>query len=318
MSSLSRKVSQSGFRCAVNSTASVVPGSILAVVVLYNRSFRDVPCARSLEQWLAAPGMVSNHLWIAHCLIYDNSPVAQPVNFDRHERMDLFHDVSNGGTRAAYLHALKIAKEEGYQWILFLDHDTDLPQDFLLSAEQALRAVPQLNLGVCAVVPLVFDGQNSISPSAITAYGRVHPLTDESNNAKGRTALTAISSAAIVNVDSLEGVLPIPTEFSLDYLDHWLFRAMQNGGGHVVISSSRVAHSLSVQAMRSINIHRYRSVLTTELLFLRNAPDYSAALHFSWLLLRTLKLMLTTRRLDLMGACTAAAFNVIRKKYTHD
>lgn len=314
MSCSSPKINEAGIKFTIAHPTSTGEVGVLAVVVLYNRPFKDVPCAARLRQWLAAPTTSPAHLTLSRCLIYDNSPVAQSLDIDiSHDSVDVFHDASNGGTRGAYLHALKIARMHRLPWILFLDHDTDLPQDLLSAAERALSTFAS-DTNVCAVVPLIFDGSISISPKIITTYGRVLSLNSKTMDFRGGAALTAISSAALVRVDSLARVLPIPTEFSLDFLDHWLFRTMQNNGEHIVISSARVAHSLSVQSMRLMSIQRYRAVLSAELSFLRGTHGYSPALHLLWLLLRAFKLMLTTQRLDLAGACIGAALNVIRPK----
>jgi glycosyltransferase involved in cell wall biosynthesis len=285
---------------------------VLAVVVLYNRVFKDVPCARHLMQWLAEPMKTSSRLNLAHCLIYDNSPVPQLLDCGVDERINLFHDLSNGGTRAAYLYALTIAKAKGYSWILFLDHDTDLPGDFFRNAEYAL-AKAEHDAHVCAVVPRVFDGVTSISPSWITSYGRVYAHQDQQTLA-GDVGLTAIASASIFRTQSLAAVLPIPDTFSLDYLDHWLFREVQRNRQCIAISSARVEHSLSVQSMSTMSIDRYRAILAAELEFLRGGTRYSSILHLFWHMGRTLKLMLLTRRPALVGVCVRAALNILRTK----
>lgn len=313
MSCSSPEIAESGILSTTAHPSPTGAGGVLVVVVLYNRSFKDVPCSARLMQWLAAPTTASTRLSLAHCLIYDNSPVAQPLDLDAHLRIDSFHNFSNGGTRAAYLHALKIARGKGYPWILFLDHDTDLPQDFLRDAERALATAAH-DTPVCAVVPRVFDDLASISPSWITPYGRVYAYQYPKNTAVDRIGLTAIASASIVRTESLAAVLPIPAAFSLDYLDHWLFRELQRCGEAIAISSARVEHSLSVQSMKSMCIDRYRSILAAELAYLRIGPQYSLILHFLWHMGRTIKLMLSTRRPALVGVCARAAVNILRTK----
>ena len=286
---------------------------VLAVVVLYNRSFKAVPCAARLKQWLAEYDASSNALFLAHCLIYDNSPVAQPIDFEvGHEGIEVFHDPTNGGTRAAYLHALDLARARGYEWILFLDHDTALAENFFLDAARALKsAEPQAPVG--AVVPQVFDGPTLISPSCITFYGRVHAWRVELNADHGKCyGLTAIASASIVRTEALTKLLPIPPIFSLDYLDHWLFRELQRQGENILVSPSRVEHSLSVQSMKSMNVNRYRSILAAELAFLRGEPNYSRIAHLLWHMGRMLKLAVSTRRPALVGVCVRAALNILR------
>ena len=284
----------------------------MAVVVLYNRPFELVPCAKRLQQWLFAPQAASSCLKIAHCLVYDNSPVAQPVHgFREDERMHVFHDAANGGTRAAYLHALQLAQAQSCPWILFLDHDTGLPAGFLEDTGNALDdAAPGTVVG--AVVPRVFDNGVQISPSRITAYGRVLVPRGEPAAAHGAGTVTAIASASMVRTESLAAVLPIPAAFSLDYLDHWLFRELQRQAAHIAVSSARVVHSLSVQSMKSMGVPRYRSILAAELAYLRGEPGYSRFRHLLWHAGRTVKLALTTRRLALVSACSRAALDIAR------
>jgi GT2 family glycosyltransferase len=288
-------------------------GSVLAVIVLYNRSFKDVPCERRLKQWLNVSEVSSVHFNLAHCLIYDNSPVAQLIDFSGSDHMELIHDPLNGGTRAAYLYALKVAKAKGYPWMLFLDHDTDLPHDFFLDAQRALAATTRCAT-VGAVVPQVSDGSDAISPSWITSYGRFYAYHNPQTAGIERAGLTAIASASIVRTESLVAVLPIPAAFSLDYLDHWLFRELQRHGERIIVSSALVDHSLSVQSMKSINIGRYGAILAAELAFVRSGPQYSLARHFIWHTGRTLKLLLSTWRPGLLGVCVRAAVNILFSK----
>lgn len=287
--------------------------SVLAVVVVFNRNIKEVPCINQLKLWVKEEKNHGSSLFLKSCLIYDNSPVKMMDEDDLDpESFSFMHNTLNGGTRSAYLAALQIARDSKCKWILFLDHDTDLPIDFFQAADIALEKLPKNNL-VCAVVPLMFDGATPISPTLISKYGRGQPWSEESRIAGGCSSLTAISSAALVRVSSLASVLPIPACFSLDYLDHWLFRAMQNRGEHIAISTARVAHSLSVQSMRSIDAKRYRSILMAEFQFLSSGKvKYHLALHVTRLAFRAVKLMLTTQRLDLVEACFSATLDIFQ------
>ena len=152
--------------------ASTESGSVLAVVVLYKRPFKAVPSAARLKAWLSSLEKNPANLHLVRCLIYDNSPAMQPFDAELfHERMEVFHNPLNGGTRAAYLHAWNIATQNGYPWILFLDHDTLLPENFFLAADHALSLLPE-DEKACAIVPRVWDAAQPISPSRITIYGR--------------------------------------------------------------------------------------------------------------------------------------------------
>lgn len=287
-------------------------GRILVVVVLYNKRFDEIPCAAKIQGWLDAPVGQGAGLHLAHCLVYDNSPAPSPPGRMAHARMSGLHDPGNGGTRAAYLAAADMARLHQCPWILLLDHDTDLPADFLTAAEHALVRA-EAGQTVAAVVPQVFDGGIQVSPSWITTYGRVLQISDrgEGGHRRGK-GFTAIASAAMVQTHCLSALLPIPEVFKLDYLDHWLFREIQRRGGVVVMSTAKINHSLSVFSMQSMGLERYRSILAAERLFLRGDHSYSRVKHALWHLVRTVKLALVTRRVPLLGVCVRAAKNIIR------
>lgn len=288
---------------------------VLAVVVLYKKNFEAVPSATRLLQWLDANAhsdSIPDGLILSSCLIYDNSPVAQPWHSDfPREKLLFVHDSSNGGTRAAYLYALKLAQSRHCDWILFLDHDTELPQNFLFEADLKLKE-GSMDRDIVAVVPSVFDHGSQISPCYITAYGRVHRARDLVHQ-KALASISAIASGALVRCDALAvivSITSIPAEFTLDYLDHWLFRELQRSGGEIAVSSARVEHSLSVLSLRTISAERYRAVLAAELVFLRSGKFYFRLAHLGWHLLRTLKITFKVRRWSLMTTCLRSAWTI--------
>lgn len=286
-------------------------GRVLAVVVLYNKRFDEIPCAAKIKRWLDQPANRGASLHLVHCLVYDNSPVPSSPTFVAHARMDCRQDPFNGGTRAAYLAALDMALAQGCPWVLLLDHDTDLPDDFFTAADRALAQAATGQI-IAAVVPQVFHGVAQVSPSLITGYGRVHRRPHVNGALSSTEGLTAIASASLIQSSSLSASLPIPETFRLDYLDHWLFREIQRRGGALAISSARIDHSLSVLSMQSMDLDRYCTILAAELLFLQGDPSYSRAKHGVWHLVRTVKLALLTRRLSLLVVCLRASLNIMR------
>lgn len=290
---------------------SVVAGRVLAVVVLYNKRFDEIPCAAKIQGWLAEPCEDSFMLHLAHCLVYDNSPRPLKPALTRSTQISFLQDPLNGGTRAAYMAAIDMAIVNGYSWILLLDHDTGLPHDFFTAADHALQQALS-SPSIAAVIPLVFDGAVQASPSWITSYGRVRRWSAGENAGFETDGFTAIASAALIQTRCLATLLPIPESFKLDYLDHWLFRGLQGQGGTLAVSSAKINHSLSVFSMQSMGLERYSSILAAERLFLRGDHSYSRVKHGLWHLLRTVKLALLTRRLSLLGVCLHAARNIIR------
>jgi hypothetical protein len=293
----------------------VINKRVLAVVVLYNKLYEDIPCAARIMGWLNKFGEVRTELHLVHCLVYDNGPDSLPTDFSVHARTTYLHDPRNGGTRAAYMAATDMAIVQGCYWVLLLDHDTDLPADFFRVASQALtQSESESESGrlIAAVIPYVYDGPLQVSPSLVTPYGGVSRYSvSGKSSSDGHAALTAIASAALVQTHFLSSLLPIPAAFKLDYLDHWLFREIQRRGGKLTVSSAKIEHSLSVCSMHSMDVERYRAILDAELLFLRGDAKYSRVAHGLWHFLRIVKLALLTRRLSLLVVCWQAARKIL-------
>jgi glycosyltransferase involved in cell wall biosynthesis len=291
---------------------AVVNKRVLVVVVLYKKLFEDIPCAARIKSWLSNVGELRTELHLVHCLVYDNGPDPLPTGFGGHLRTAYVHNPRNGGTRAAYMAATEMALAHGCDWVLFLDHDTDLPADFFSVSSHALTQSDS-DRPIAAVIPHVYDGAMQVSPSLVTSYGRVsqYPVSEKKGSRDGYQALTAIASASLVQTRCLSSLLPIPAVFSLDYLDHWLFREIQLRGGRLKVSSAKIEHSLSVCSMKSMDVGRYRAILDAELLFLQGDATYSRVTHGLWHLLRTVKLALLTRRLPLLLVCWQAARKII-------
>ena len=302
-----------GVRSRINNNVCTV----LAVVVLYKKTFDAVPSAARIRHWLDETNSISTALKLAHCLIYDNSPVPHSREIDdSHKRISVFHDEFNGGTRAAYLYALQLAFEKGCSWILLLDHDTDVPIDFFEAVDAALATACNIEK-IGAVVPYVFDRGYQISPSRITKYGRGYAKNGAWKTPRRNTTLTAIASATLVRADALESILPIPLELKLDHLDHWIFRELQKRGCCIVVSAARVEHSLSVQSMKTLDVNRYRSILDAELVYLKSDAAYSVVKHLMWHVIRCFKILLVVRRMSLFFACVGGLLKILKTDDNH-
>jgi GT2 family glycosyltransferase len=290
---------------------------VLAVVVLFNKKFEDVPIASQLIEWLQLT-VESNRLNLDYCLIYDNSLTAQSSDLlCNNHCIEIIHDPSNGGTRAAYMKAVERANEKGCEWILLLDHDTLVDERFLLETEDSVFANSQ-NENISVILPTIFDGGIQVSPSIITNYGRTFPFSNDNKIKLSNAQLTAIASGSLIKTKSFLRLLPIPEVFKLDYLDHWLFRQIQLHGEVLTFSTARINHSLSVLSLSTLSPSRYGKILDAEIAFLQSSSEYSKMLHLLWSILRMIKLILFRQRLILIWLTICSIKNIFYSKYNHD
>jgi len=281
--------------------------SALSVLVIFQKKLDAVPGLSVLLRALHAD-QCSEGLILRHLLIYDNSPEPSAAVHLPPE-VQYVHDASNGGTRAAYLTGLAMAEKLAIEWMLLLDHDTDLPVDFLAKSSRRLENIFDRQT-VAALVPTVRVKGRIASPARISRFGRVTPIRSESDFHPPDA--TAIASGALIRTRALASITPIPEAFRLDYLDHWVFRALQSHGHTIAMSNTDIAHALSVWSRDAVPPSRFRSILAAEHEFLKTGRGYSRAVYACWVLLRTIRLAIQTRRWPLVAVCVSHLQAIIR------
>jgi GT2 family glycosyltransferase len=241
--------------------------------------------------------------------VYDNSETRQLRSSQEALLLAYKHDSTNGGLAAAYNWALNIAELRDFSWLLLLDQDTRLPATFL----ECLLGVVNLydtNQTVAAIVPFVKDGLAAISPSRVR-FGRITPLPKQSPSVIN-CEVTAINSGSAIRVSFARSLGGFNPDYRLDFLDHWLFRQLNAHGKRVALTDSVLEHALSVSDYRDqVNLSRYRSVLSSELLFMTTEKRrVEIPVYVFRLLLRSVKQLVIYRRPEL-AALTSSAIAAI-------
>lgn len=255
-----------------------------AVVVLYRLRPAQSPTIATLAR---SYQLLRQDRLKLELFIYDNSPQSQPLDVRLPFAHRYVHDPLNGGLAAAYNLALYSDPQDPERWLLLLDQDTALPEDFL---EQSLKALEKIgpDQQVAAAVPRIFQEGRPISPAIITT-GRVSPVK-EIGEGIAREGLTAINSGVLVRKNFLREIKGFNPKFKLDYLDHWLFSEIGRIGKSVYVTGAVVKHDLSVSHIESrVSKDRYLSILDSETLFYRDyAGGGNFACHLMVLALRSL------------------------------
>jgi GT2 family glycosyltransferase len=243
--------------------------SIIAVVVLYKcRPDRSPAIASLALSW----DHYANSGLDLKLIIYDNSPEPQPVTVPLPFGHQYVHDAANGGLAAAYNFALGSDPNEHYKWLLLLDQDSDLPDNFMALTAGALSAVDRSG-DVAAIVPQAVHKSKPLSPARLQWWGGVRPIQ---NPAPGICPgpVTAINSGALLRKSFLSEIGGFNPSFKLDYLDHWMFAEINRRGKKIYMSQAAMAHDLSVwDSTAAVPQERYRSILEAETLFYRTSLE---------------------------------------------
>lgn len=241
--------------------------TVLAVVVLYNRRWAKVPASLLLLEKLRKLQNSSNGdyvLLLDKLVIYDNSPTAISDDVAILEGVEYVNNTLNGGTRAAYEYAFNKAYKENMQWVLFLDQDTFLPDNFFSKAADSIRF--GLNEGVGVLLPKVTDNGLVISPSYISLFGSIKKISeiDMVESSIFKRNISGIASGSMIKVAALNSLPAIPPILWLDYVDHWIFLSLKKLGVRFSIIDIVLEHHLSISNIGCIDKKRIFSILDGE------------------------------------------------------
>jgi GT2 family glycosyltransferase len=233
---------------------------ILAVVVLYKQTPEESLTIKSLTSvFTLCPALNAS----VSVLLWDNSPlpageISLPFPFAYQ------HSAKNAGTSGAYNYAMELAEARSYPWMLLLDQDTNVTEEFLatmLRYSERFGESPE----VAAVVPFIFSHGSLVSPRRLLSFNRVRQIP-LSFTGLCKDKAYAVNSATLMRVSALRGVGGYSEEFWLDLSDVFVFQALHAQGKYMYIAGDlRVEHSIaSMDFDREMSPERYRNFLAAE------------------------------------------------------
>ncbi|MDQ0199071.1 glycosyltransferase [Neobacillus ginsengisoli] len=261
---------------------------ITMVVVLYKQKPEESKTFLTLKQTLFVN---KEGLKDIELILYDNSPEKQafsPLDYEG-VHITYIHDSRNLGIATAYNHAWTKAKENGSEWLLLLDHDTELTDAYV----HEVLNLPEFATDVAAVVPKINSENKMISP---VYSNSLRPLTEDRPKAGLQVqSVMAINSGALIRTDFLNKIGGFNENFPLDYLDHWLFFEIYEHGCKVWLLNVELEHELSVMDYSRVSLKRYQSILDSEMSYYQNYKNELYQPYRNQLAKRFLKQALTVK-----------------------
>jgi len=261
---------------------------LTAVMVLYKQAVEESKTYQTLKETLLSKKDFSHELEL---IIYDNSPEKQiETSFVQEEvHIEYIHDPRNLGIAVAYNFAWSIAAQNGSDWLLLLDHDTQLTNEYV----QEISNLPVLDGNVAAVVPKITSNGTMISP----VYSRyLRPLKGEQPPAGLQSEpVMAINSGSLIRVEFLKQLGGFNGDFRLDYLDHWLFHEIYAKHHKVWVLNVVLNHELSVMDYSQVSLARYKSILDSEIHFYKNYKKDLYSSYRKQLVMRFMKQVLLVK-----------------------
>lgn len=238
---------------------------VYAVVVLYNCKVSESETLITLNQALDA---FDEKLPV---LVYDNTKELEinENNFSFSKLVvEYYHNPSNPGISSAYNLAITKGNQNNKSWLLLLDQDSSLNQDYF---EELILSIDNnsSNEDVVCYIPKVFLKTGvQISPSKLRLGGFSRTVTQVGLH---KDSITAINSGTLINIDFIEAIGGFSSQFPLDMLDHWYFREIFNHKKMIYVLNTKNVHELSVKTFEnSVSINRYKIILEAEKEFYRS------------------------------------------------
>lgn len=240
--------------------------NLLCVIVLYKCLLENTKTYQTLMR-----RMQSYHLYI-----YDNSPEKQYIN---DSRIIYVHDSKNSGLSVAYNNAAKYASENGFEWLLLLDQDTDFSNILIDDYAKAISENPNIKL----FAPKVRCGDKYMSP--IRVWHRMGRLSQ--SVLSGIILLSKysiINSGMCINVNAMIECGGYNEKVFLDHSDHEFLEKFEKLYSDAFIIDKDIIQDYSeLTANSSSTINRY-------VLFCRSVKSCSREnISFFWLFVIVLK-----------------------------
>lgn len=236
------------------------PLELFVVIVLYKMKPSESPSLRTLQ---AAIACLPHEEAKIRILLYDNTPGGQRVDIP--EGMEYVADPENGGLAKAYNYALEIAAKNGFDWLLTLDQDSNLPADFVSKVCHTAAFVEPLS-NVAAIVPCILGDGRVRSPLRRIKHRPVGKFISKDFIGVADDNTLAVNSASVLRVSALKSIGGYDLRYGLDQSDIVMYHHLHCNNFRVFVAGNiRVNHELShLDLENRCSLRRYESILFAE------------------------------------------------------
>jgi len=230
---------------------------IVILIVLYKKSIEECVSYRTLKECIKLQDTRYK------LIIYNNSP---EYELPESEDAIVINSDNNGRLSSAYNYAWRYALDEGYQWLLLLDQDSELSEDYFSCLSNFMQRT--IDDGIVAVVPKLVDGDQVLSPRKISSVGWWENALQHTGIQSGR--VVAFNSLSLLNVNFIRTIGGFSDKYPLDMLDHWYYNQIFLLRKQVYVLDCMISHNLSFQNYeRDVDLVRHTEFLEAERLFVK-------------------------------------------------
>ncbi|HOJ66518.1 MAG TPA: glycosyltransferase [Paludibacteraceae bacterium] len=230
--------------------------SIEIVLVLYHCSLDDSATFSTLGEPLKRTSL--------NCeLILFNNDQSQKIESTEYYVVNSNENVKLAG---AYNFALERARVKKKNWILLLDQDTVVPENYFTELEKLFSE--GISKDLAAIVPRLEYNDRQISPVKVSRWMRM----EQEMTTIGYTScrMNALNSLSLFRVDFLSSIGGFNKDYPFDMLDHWSYNQIHKHGKLVYIMDTVGKHNSSfVDFETNVSVSRYKEFMDAQKTFIR-------------------------------------------------
>ena len=240
---------------------AILNDEIIFLIVTYKEKYYECDSFTSLLKSFKRSGVPALNVMVFDNTVDDGWEIA-PQSIP-HVNVYYYTEKSNRGISHAYNFLALKASDKGFKWMVLLDQDTSLPEDFI----SQYLTVCSRNKIYC---PKVFVGDNLMSPSLYKNY-RSYPLRQIEPHISeiDLAGISCINSGLMINIDYFLSVGGYNENIQLDFCDHdFLLKIKKLGLECIGIIDCKLYQNFSFET------HNKEQAITRYKMFVRDIKGF--------------------------------------------
>jgi len=229
-------------------------GRICAVVVTYNIG----------ERYQKSFDTLKNQ--VDKVIIVDNGSdpstigVLQQIQKNFKDKVNIILNEKNVGVAKAQNIGIARAIDEGFEWVLLLDHDSLLKENMVHAMKNLYQSLGrEMQEKIAIVAPNIMDINVNLPSKFTTRYLKIFFKREKCSEKKYIDALTVIASGSLIKTLVLKRIGLMKEEFFIDFIDtEFSLRVISNGFKIIVVCDAILYHSLGERRVYKIFTIRFK------------------------------------------------------------
>lgn len=177
-------------------------------------------------------------------LLFDNASDNHGLNYSDSEKVILYKNTKNVGVAGAHYYACEIAESENFDFVLFLDQDTQIPEYFVNNMILEFHQLQKTHSRLVAIGPSWKDPRTYDWYQEKNKLKKKFKITEKINNLI-RLNNVIISSGMLILVKFLKNIGYPKKEYFIDLVDlEWCLRALSKAYHVEMVKKIQVQHAI--------------------------------------------------------------------------